>query len=301
MSQQLPRRSVFSVPGSSEKMVGKAREFRVDQIFLDLEDAVAAEAKGSARSVISSLGNPTFLAPIVSIRVNALDTPWFEEDMQLLESGVAQWIDSIILPKVNDPSDIERCSTVLERIETSVGLTLGSLTIDAQIESARGLVNCEAIATQERVTSLNFGPADFMADLGMPAEEVTSNEYALTRMLIAARAAGIAAVDGPTLEVRDIARFERSASRAAALGCDGKWVIHPDQIEACHRIFTPSQERFDDATELLAAYEHSTSKAGGAKGAVIHNGAMIDEASRKMALSIYHRGRAAGLEPTKRR
>ena len=301
MSQQLPRRSVFSVPGSSEKMVGKARELRVDQIFLDLEDAVAAEAKEAARSVISSLGNPTFLAPIVSIRVNALDTPWFEEDMQLLESGVAHWIDSIILPKVNDPSDIERCSALLEQIETSVGLTLGSLTIDAQIESARGVVNCEAIAIHERVTSLNFGPADFMADLGMPAKEVTSNEYALMRILIAARAAGIAAVDGPTLEVRDIASFERSASRAAALGCDGKWLIHPDQIEACHRIFTPSQERFDDATELLAAYEHSTSKAGGAKGAVIHNGAMIDEASRKMALSIYHRGRAAGLEPTKRR
>ena len=175
----------------------------------------------------------------------------------------------------------------------------GSIAIDAQIESAQGLVNCEAIARHPRVRSLNFGPADFMADLGMTSEEVTSNEYALVRVLVAARAAGKAAIDGPTLEVRDITKFEKSARISAAMGFDGKWVLHPDQIESCHRVFTPSQERFDEASCLVEAYEYFTSQAGGAKGAAIYKGAMIDEASRKMALTTCARGRAAGLSPSR--
>jgi citrate lyase subunit beta/citryl-CoA lyase len=115
------------------------------------------------------------------------------------------------------------------------------------------------------------------------------------KILVAARAAGIAALDGPTLEVREISKFEASARVAASMGFDGKWVLHPDQIESCHRIFTPSQERFDDAACLLEAYEYFTSAAGGAKGAAIYKGAMIDEASRKMALAVVARGQASGL------
>lgn len=138
-----------------------------------------------------------------------------------------------------------------------------------------------------------------MADVGATAEEVTSNEYALMRVLVAARAAGKSAVDGPTLEVRDLSKFERSAALSASMGFDGKWVLHPDQIESCHRIFTPSQDRFDDASSLLEAYQYFTSQAGGAKGAVVYKGAMIDEASRKMALTIFTRGAAAGMEPSR--
>jgi citrate lyase subunit beta/citryl-CoA lyase len=119
------------------------------------------------------------------------------------------------------------------------------------------------------------------------------------RILVAARAAGIAAIDGPTLEVRDISKFEKSAGISAAMGFDGKWVLHPDQIDSSHRIFTPTQERFDEASCLLEAYEHFTSAAGGSKGAAIYKGAMIDEASRKMALAIFSRGQAAGMSPTK--
>ena len=119
------------------------------------------------------------------------------------------------------------------------------------------------------------------------------------RVLVAARAAGKAAIDGPTLEVRDINKFENSARISAAMGFDGKWVLHPDQIESCHRIFTPSQERFDEASCLVEAYEYFTSDAGGAKGAAIYKGAMIDEASRKMALALFARGRAAGLSPSR--
>lgn len=294
------KRSLFAVPASSEKMIEKSKNFKVDQLFLDLEDAVAPEAKSRARQLISLLNKEDFQAPVLSIRINAIDTPWFNEDIALLESKAGSWVDSIILPKAHTAKDVEEFSSHLDDIEKTFGRTKGSIAIDAQIESAKGLVNCEAIAACERVSSLNFGPADFMADLGAPAESVTSHEYALMRILVAARAAGIAALDGPTLEVREIAKFETSAQIAAAMGFDGKWVLHPDQIEACHRIFTPSQDRFDEAACLLEAYEHFTSTAGGAKGAAIYKGAMIDEASRKMALAVVGRGRASGLNQIKR-
>jgi citrate lyase subunit beta/citryl-CoA lyase len=300
MSHSRARRSVFAVPGSSEKMIGKSLEFQVDQIFLDLEDAVAPEAKSTARELIHSAGQKKFAAPTVSVRINAIESAWFDDDLSMLESGVGRWIDSIILPKVRTADDVEEVSLLLSDIERKVGRESGSIAIDAQIESAIGLVNCEAIARAARVSSLNFGPADFMADLGMTAEEVTSNEYALMKILVAARAAGIAAIDGPTLEVRDISKFRNSAQLAATMGCDGKWVLHPDQIDACHEIFTPSQDRFDEASCLLEAYEYFTSTAGGAKGAAIYKGAMIDEASRKMALAVFSRGSAAGMKPTKR-
>ena len=300
MSHSRARRSVFAVPGSSEKMIGKALDFQVDQIFLDLEDAVAPEAKSAARELIHSAGQKEFAAPIVSVRINAVESSWFDDDLLMLESGVGSWIDSIILPKVRSASDVEKVSSVLSDVERKCGRESGSITIDAQIESAIGLVNCETIALMPRVSSLNFGPADFMADLGMTAEEVTSNEYALMRVLVAARAAGIAAIDGPTLEVREISKFKKSAHVAAAMGFDGKWVLHPDQIDACHEIFTPSQDRFDEASCLLEAYEYFTSARGGAKGAAIYKGAMIDEASRKMALAVFARGSAAGMKPSKR-
>jgi citrate lyase subunit beta / citryl-CoA lyase len=293
------RRSLFAVPASSEKMIEKAKGFVVDQIFLDLEDAVAPDGKSKARQLITALNNSDFKAPIVSIRINAIDTPWFSEDVELLKSKAGSWVNSIILPKVHTVNEIEVFSKHLAGIENTSGRAKGSITIDAQIESAKGLVNCEAIAACERVTSLNFGPADFMADLGAPSQSVTSHEYALMKILVAARAAGIAALDGPTLEVRDITKFEASAQIAAAMGFDGKWVLHPDQIESCHRIFTPSQERFDDAACLLDAYEYFTSAAGGAKGAAIYMGAMIDEASRKMALAVVARGLASGLKQIK--
>ena len=293
------RRSVLSVPASSEKMISKAYALAVDQVLLDLEDGVAPEAKIGARTIISAQKRSAFRAPTVSIRVNALESSWFADDMELLSTSAGAWIDSIILPKTRNESDIEKVSQFLGSIEAHHGRAAGSITIDAQIESALGLVNCEGIAQAPRVSSLNFGPADFMADLGMTAQEVTSNEYALMRVLVAARAAGKSAIDGPTLEVRDLSKFEKSAGISAAMGFDGKWVLHPDQIESCHRIFTPSQERFDEAACLLEAYQHFTSQSGGAKGAVVYKGAMIDEASRKMALTIFARGAAAGLKQSR--
>lgn len=293
------RRSVLSVPASGERMIAKARTLRVDQVLLDLEDSVSPDMKSTARKNLSILNHSDFVAPVVSVRINSLATDWVHGDFEQLKSGVGSWIDSVMIPKASTVDDITLVDSELARIEKSLGRDLGSIAIDVQIESARGLVNCEAIARSPRVQSLNFGPADFMADIGMTSEEVTSNKYALMRTLVAARAAGILTLDGPTLEVRDLSKFEASAQIAAEMGCDGKWVLHPDQIESCHKIFTPSQERFDEASCLLEAYQHFTSSSGGSKGAAIYKGAMIDEASRKMALAVWRRGDAAGLKANK--
>lgn len=310
------RRSVLAVPGNSERMVGKALEFQVDQLFLDLEDAVAPDAKSQARTLISTTlrqrftNEKVFASKIVSVRINGLGTPWIEEDLALLADGAARGVDSIIFPKTSDSHDLAWLDHELSKIEQACGLTNGSIKVDVQIESARGLINADSIAVSPRVTSLAFGPADYMADIGMPSPTVDNRpdgyeiadafHYPMMKILVAARAAGIAAIDGPTLEVHDLDKFRASARRARALGFDGKWILHPLQIEPCHVVFTPSQGQFDAAMCLLEAYEYYSSNAGGGKGAVIYNGAMIDEASRKMALTIAARGESAGLVQGKR-
>ncbi len=307
------RRSVLAVPGNSEKMIGKALDFQVDQIFLDLEDAVAPEAKAEAQTLISSTLNAryaeerVFAAKIVSVRINGLGTPWIEEDMKLLADGAARGVDTLIFPKVSSSHDLIWLDNEISRIEKSCGLSHGSIKVDAQIESAKGLINVDAIAESPRIVSLAFGPADFMADIGMPSSSVESQpdgyeiadafHYPMMKILLAARSAGVAAIDGPTLEVHDLDKFRASARRAWALGFDGKWIVHPSQIEPCHAVFTPSQEQFDSAVCLLEAYEFYTSVKG--VGAVIYEGAMIDEASRKMALTVEARGKSAGLVQSK--
>jgi citrate lyase subunit beta/citryl-CoA lyase len=194
---------------------------------------------------------------------------------------------------------------LLTQLELTHGLPVGKIGIDAQIEDAKGLTNIDAIAAAPRVQALVLGPADLMASLNMRTLVVGEQpegydvgdayHHVLMTILVAARAHGIAAVDGPYLKVRDVPAFRRVAGRAAALGYDGKWVLHPDQIAAGNEIFSPRQAEYDRAELILEAYEWHTSKAGGARGAVMLGDEMIDEASRKMALVIAGKGRAAGM------
>lgn len=297
-------------------MIGKSLEFQVDQLFLDLEDAVAPGVKALARDHIVNTfdmletDRRRFSAGIVSIRINGISTPWIHDDLAMLASGVGSRIGSVIFPKSASLADLKWLDSELSKVEKSCGIARGSIEVDAQIESAQGVVHVEEIALAPRVTSVAFGPADFMGDIGMPSPVVTNQpagyeiadafHYPMMRILIAARSAGIAAIDGPILEVHDLEKFRSSASRACALGFDGKWILHPSQIDACHEVFTPSQEVFDNAALLLEAYDFYTSVAGGSKGAVVYNDSMIDEASRKMALATYSRGTSAGLRPTKK-
>lgn len=298
--QTRARRSILAIPAGRPEMIAKALTLGADQIFFDLEDATAPSARESARENIAkaiSGQDKSSFAPLVSIRINQVGSSDFEADMKLLSNGTAKGIDSIILPKVNSIKELEFVDSQLSVIEIALSINPGSIVVDAQIESAKGLVNANEIAAFPRVASLSFGPLDFLADLGVPTlgineshTELTS--HALANVLIAARAAGKLAFDGPCVDYKNIDVFERSAKSAYAMGFDGKWLIHPNQIEACHSIFTPTRVEFDLALKTLADYRNAISVG---KGAVESGGVMIDAASVRMALVIKARGVAAGM------
>ncbi len=302
-----PRRTCLSVPGSSQKMIDKAKGLPADEVFLDLEDAVAPDAKAQARTRVAiALSEPGWAGQLRGVRVNDWTTPWTYADVIEVVSTAGDQLDIIVLPKVTDVSHIHALDLLLSQLETVHGLPAGRIGIEAQIENAHGLTNVDAIAAGPRVQALVLGPADLMASLNTRTLVVGEQpegydvgdayHHVLMTILIAARTHGIAAIDGPYLKVRDIDAFRRVAGRSAALGYDGKWVLHPDQIAAGNEIFSPRQQEYDHAELILEAYEWHTSKAGGARGAVMLGDEMIDEASRKMALVIAAKGRAAGMQ-----
>ncbi|CAA0122582.1 L-malyl-CoA/beta-methylmalyl-CoA lyase [Mycolicibacterium vanbaalenii] len=304
-----PRRTCLSVPGSSAKMIEKAKTLPADEVFLDLEDAVAPDAKSQARSrVAAALGEPGWAGQLRGVRVNDWTTPWTHADVIEVVAAAGAALDVVVLPKVTDVSHIHALDLLLGQLEATHGLPAGRIGIEAQIEDARGLTDIDAIAAGPRVQALVLGPADLMASLNMRTLVVGEQpegydvgdayHHILMRILVAARANGIAAIDGPYLKVRDTEAFRVVAGRSAALGYDGKWVLHPDQIAAGNQIFSPRQEAYDHAELILEAYEWHTSRAGGARGAVMLGDEMIDEASRKMALVIAGKGRAAGMKRT---
>src|SRR5690242_567534 len=290
-------------------MIAKAKGLAADEVFLDLEDAVAPEAKAEARTAVAAaLAEPGWAGQLRGVRVNDWTTPWTYADTIEVVSTAGASLDIIVLPKVSDVSHVTALDLLLTQLETTHGLDVGRIGIEAQIENAQGLTNIDAIAAGPRVQALVLGPADMAASLNMRTLEVgeqpegydvgDAHHHVLMRILVAARTHGILAIDGPYLKVRDVDGFRRIAGRSAALGYDGKWVLHPDQIEAGNEIFSPRQESYDHAELILEAYEWHTSQAGGARGAVMLGDEMIDEASRKMALVIAGKGRAAGMHRT---
>ncbi|MEV7227784.1 CoA ester lyase [Polymorphospora sp. NPDC051019] len=304
-----PRRSCLAVPGSSRKMLDKARGLPADQVFLDLEDAVAPLAKPDARrNVVAALNEGGWDGKTRVVRVNDLTTPWTYRDVVEVVEGAGANLDCVMLPKVQAAGHVEWLDLTLTQIEKALGLPVGGIGIEVQIENAAGLVNVDAIAAASpRVETIIFGPADFMASINMRSLVVGAllpdypgdpYHYILMRILMAARTYDKQAIDGPFLQIRDVDAFREVARRSAALGFDGKWVLHPGQIEAANEVYSPAQADYDRAELILDAYDHYTSEAGGRLGAVMLGDEMIDEASRKMALVIAAKGRAAGLVRT---
>jgi citrate lyase subunit beta / citryl-CoA lyase len=288
-------------------MIEKAKNLPADEVFLDLEDAVAPDAKADARAQVAvALAEPGWAGQLRGVRVNDWTTPWTHADIIEVVSTAGASLDIVVLPKVTDASHIHALDLLLSQLEATHGLPLGRIGIEAQIENAHGLTNVDTIAAGPRVQALILGPADMAASLNMRTLEVGEQpegydvgdayHHVLMTILVAARARGIAAIDGPYLKVRDTEAFRRVAGRSAALGYDGKWVLHPDQIAAGNQIFSPRQADYDHAELILEAYEWHTSAAGGARGAVMLGDEMLDEASRKMALVIAAKGRAAGMQ-----
>lgn len=300
------RRTCLAVPGSNARMMEKAQGLGADQVFLDLEDAVAPSAKESARpGVVDALVGGDWRGAVRTVRVNATSTPWTLGDVLAVVEGAGEHLDTLMLPKVSAPADVQWLDLTLTQLERALGLPAGRIGIDVQIEDARGLLAVEAIvAASPRVEALHFGPGDFQASLGMrtlavgalhpdyPGDQL---HHVFMTLLVAARAHDVQVLDGPFTAIPDLDGLRDSARRVAALGLDGKWVLHPTQVEVVNDVFTPDRADFDRAVALLDAYEHATSAAGGGRGAVMHDGEMIDEASRRMALVVAARGRAAGL------
>ncbi|PZG02818.1 HpcH/HpaI aldolase/citrate lyase family protein [Nonomuraea aridisoli] len=302
------RRSVLAVPGSSPRFLEKAQTLPVDEVFLDLEDSVAPLAKEEARgNIVTALREGDWTGKTRVVRVNDLTTQWTYRDVIEVVEGAGAYLDCVMLPKVQDPTEVVWLDTLLTQIEKTMGYEPGRIGIEAQIENARGLVNVDAIAgSSRRLETLVFGPADFMASVGMrtlvvgeqpPGYEGDAYHYILMRLLMAARTHDLQVIDGPYLQIKDVEGFRRVARRSAALGFDGKWVLHPSQVEAANEVFSPAQEDYDHAELILEAYEYYTTVEK--RGAVMLGDEMIDEASRKMALVVAAKGRAAGLSRTK--
>src|SRR6195952_544461 len=304
-----PRRSCLAVPGSNIKMLGKAQGLPADQVFLGLEDAVAPGAKEDARqNIVAAFNEGDWSGKTRTVRVNDLTTKWTYRDVITVVEGAGANLDCIMLPKVQTAEQVHWLDMLLQ-IEKVMGYEEGRIGIEAQIENALGLTNVKEIAfASDRVETIIFGPADFMASINMkslvvgeqpPGYDVgDAYHHILMSILMAARAKGIQAIDGPYLQIKDVDGFRRIAGRSAALGFDGKWVLHPGQIDAANEVYSPDQEDYDQAELILEAYAYYTSEAGGLRGAGMLGAEMIDEASRKMAEVVAGKGRAAGFSRT---
>ena len=302
----LPRRSILSVPGHRAKMHAKALASNADGILLDLEDSVPLEMKTDARrQVIETLQTAGETASRLSFRINALDTSFGYRDLLEVVEAAGEQLATVVIPKVNHPGDIHFAQRLLDGIELGLGRPL-PIGIEASIETARGLERVKKIARAgRRVQSLVFGIADYSASVGARLVSLSGHgekeeaiypghrwHFAISRIVMAAKARGIQAIDAPYGYFKDPAGLERSAQMACALGCDGKWAIHPDQIDTINRVFAPSAEDIERAGKVLAAAE--AARAGG-RGAVAVEGRMVDQATMGLARRVWEQARALGL------
>ena len=253
------RRSCLTVPGDDERKLAKAAGIDADEVVLDLEDAVAPGRKDAARELVArALRDLEWRAATVALRVNRGS----EEDLALVGEIRP---DVVVLPKVESPDEL-------------AGLPVPA---EAQIETALGLVECERIAAAPGLEALVLGPGDLAASLGVPELTIGEGahvEHALFRVAVAARAFGLAAIDGPYVALDDAAGLRRSALRSRGFDYDGKWCIHPSQVAVCDDIYAPTDEEVERARRIL-----------GVGGVARLDGEMIDEATRRMAEAILAR------------
>jgi len=298
-------RSELAVPGSSPDFFEKAAKSNTDVIFLDLEDSVAPDDKEKARTnIIKALNEINFGNKVISVRINGLDTHYMYRDVvDILEQG-GERLDLIMIPKVGTDKDVYAVDMLVTQIEDKIKKKK-KIGFEMIIETALGMQNVYEIATaSKRNESLHFGIADYAAstkakttgigtqnpkysvltdpDAKGKREVVWSDmwHYPLSRMVIAARAAGLRPVDGPFGEIKDSDAYESSANRAAVLGCEGKWAIHPSQIDLANKIFTPPEEEVTKAKRILEAMEEAQKQG---KGAASLDGRLIDLASVRQA------------------
>lgn len=285
-------------------MLGKGPGLPADMVFLDLEDAVAPKEKEMARGkVVDAIRGQDWGDKVLCVRVNDWSTKWTAYDVMAVVGNAGERLDEIMLPKVENAAQVVALDMLLRQVEIASGLPVGHIGIEAQIETTRGLINVEEIcAASPRLETIIFGPADFAASMEIPV--LTGGvqipdypgdhfHYVFSKILMAGRANGLQVIDGPYLYIRDSDGFRDYCKRTRTLGYDGKWALHPDQVTILNEVFSPTQEQFDKAWDILEAYRVATEDEG--KGAVMFGEEMIDEASRKMAIKFVSRGERAGL------
>ncbi len=303
-------RSELAVPGSNERMLEKAPSLGADIVMLDLEDAVAPDDKEQARkNVIAALHDQDWSQCSVSLRINGLDTHWCYRDIVDVVEQAGEHLDSIMIPKVSGAGDVHLVATLLSQIEEARGLNK-RIAIFVLIETAIGMVKCEEIATAcpERMEAMVFGVADYAASLqsyttsigGTNADYAMLTDpagdggeraahlgdqwhYALSRIAVICRAYGLRPIDGPFGDFTDPDGYIAAAKRAAVLGYEGKWAIHPSQIELANEVFTPSDHLADRTRRIISAMEEAAAQG---KGAVSLDGRLIDAASIRMAQNL---------------
>ncbi len=287
-------RSLLAVPASNRRMVEKALASEADAVFLDLEDAVAPERKaGARRDVAQALGELDWGGRPTLFRVNALDTRWFYRDVVEVVEAAGDALDAVLIPKVNRPEDLHAIAVLLDGIELEKDLDPGKIELEAQVETAEGLTNIDAIArSSDRLRALHFGPGDFAASLGMPQTSLGTRDgwdeaypghrfgYVMQRIVVAARAAGMRALDGPVADHRDEEGLRAACRAARSLGFDGKWCIHPAQVPVVNEVFSPTEDEVLWAKRVVEAYEEANAAGS---GSISVDGQMVDAASIRMA------------------
>jgi malyl-CoA/(S)-citramalyl-CoA lyase len=305
-----PHRSELAVPGTNVRAMEKAPGLDADLVFLDLEDAVAPDDKERAREhVIEALLGGDWSRCAVSVRINGLDTHWCYRDVVEVVERAGHVLDTVLVPKVGSPSDVEFVATLLDQIEQAKGWEPGRIAIHILIETARGMANVEAIsrARPDRQEAMVFGVADYAASVqarttnigGANADYSVLTDpgddgsrathwgdqwhFGISRMVAACRAEGLRPIDGPFGDFNDAEGYRSAARRAAALGCEGKWAIHPSQVVVANEVFTPTEAEVDRARRILQAMEDGAKEG---KGAVSLDGRLIDAASIRMAENL---------------
>ncbi len=289
------QRSELAVPGSNPTMIEKAAMSAADFVFLDCEDAVAPPDKEQARkNIIQALNDIDWRAKgkTVSVRINGLDTHYMYRDVVDIMEQAGSKLDTILIPKVGTPADVYTVECIVSQIEVAKGFT-NKVATEALIETPLGMANVEAIAAApSRLEAMHFGVADYAAFnkartvvIGGLNPDYPGDQwhFALSRMTVACRAFGLRPIDGPFGDFSDPDGYTAGAKRAAALGIEGKWAIHPSQIELANAVFSPTAKEVERAERILAALKEAEAQG---KGAASLDGKMIDAASEKMAKNL---------------
>ena len=289
------QRCELAVPGSNPKMMEKAVTCAADYVFLDLEDAVAPDDKVQARkNVIEALINHDWKGngKTVSVRINGLDTHYMYRDVVDVVEQAGANLDTILIPKVGTTGDVYMVDAMVTQIEEAMGLE-NQIGLEALIETALGMANVEAIATSSpRMEAMHFGVADYAAsnrartvNIGGLNPDYPGDQWhaAISRMTVACRAYGLRPIDGPFGDFKDPDGYRLGARRAAALGCEGKWAIHPSQIEVANEVFSPPEAEVTKAKRILEELDKAAKEG---KGAASLDGKMIDAASARMAKNV---------------